>query len=300
MIALILSALAVLAAGFSGYFIKDLVAHRKALEPHTKITITAGIGLLVNFLDTLGIGSFAPLTALLRGFKQIRDRVIPGTLNVSCAVPVVAEAFIFISIIEVDAPTLLILILTAVCGTVIGAGLVAKLPERRVQLVMGAALLTTAFFMFAGRMGWISGLGTGTAIGLAGFKLAFAAAVNFLLGALQAAGIGMYAPSMALVYSLGMSPRVAFPIMMASSAFTLPPAAMRFIKAGAYNRKAALAVTLSGVVGVLIAAYIVKSLPLNALTWLVMAVILFTALDLLSRAARGASALSSPETNAGP
>lgn len=178
------------------------------------------------------------------------------------------------------------MVMAAVVGTVIGAGFVAKLPEKKIQLVMGIALLTTAFFMLSGRLGWIAGLGTGEAIGLTGGKLIIAVVVNCVLGAFQSAGIGMYAPSMALVYILGMFPRVAFPIMMASAAFTLPPASVKFIKEGAYNRKISLAVSVTGIVGVLIAAYIVKSLPLAMLTWLVIVVIIYTAISLLLRAAK--------------
>ena len=114
-------------------------------------------------------------------------------------------------------------------------------------------------------------------------KLIIAVVVNFVLSALQSAGIGMYAPSMAMVYVLGMSPRVAFPIMMASAAFTLPPASIKFIKEGAYNKKASLAITVSGIVGVFIAIYIVKSLPVKMLIWLVIVVIGYTAIALLLR-----------------
>lgn len=282
----VLGALGVFALGFAGYFIKDLLANKDNLEKETNFSIAAGIGFITNFLDTLGIGSFAPMTALLRGFKQIQDRVIPGTLNTSCAIPVVIEAFIFVTIIEVEIITLISMVVAAVVGTVIGAGFVAKLPEKKIQLVMGIALLTTAFFMLSGRLGWIAGLGTGEAIGLTGGKLIIAVVVNCVLGAFQSAGNGMYAPSMALVYILGMFPRVAFPIMMASAAFTLPPASVKFIKEGAYNRKISLAVSVTGIVGVLIAAYIVKSLPLAMLTWLVIVVIIYTAISLLLRAAK--------------
>ena len=286
MIGGILCALGVFAIVFSGYFFKDLSAHKANLEKETHFVTASVIGFVTNFLDTLGIGSFAPMTALLRGFKQIRDRVIPGTLNVSCTLPVVAEAFIFITVIKVEIVTLISMIVSAVIGTVIGAGIVAKLPEKKIQLFMGIALLTTAFFMLSGQLGWIAGLGTGEAIGLTGGKLIIAVAVNFVLGALQAAGIGMYAPSMAMVYILGMTPRVAFPLMMASAAFTLPPASIKFIKEGAYNRKASLAITVSGIVGVFIAAFIVKSLPVKTLIWLVIVVIVYTSISLLLRAAK--------------
>jgi len=95
------------------------------------------------------------------------------------------------------------------------------------------------------------------------------------------AGIGLYAPCMALVYALGLSPQVAFPIMMGSCAFLMPPASIRFIKEGAYNRKAAMAMAIPGIVAVLIAAFIVKSLPLDTLRWLVIFVILYTSAVML-------------------
>jgi len=277
----VLAALSSLALVYSVLFIKDIVKHREELEKETRFSISGGIGFLTNFLDTLGIGSFAPMTALLRGFKQIQDRVIPGTLNVSCTIPVVAEAFIFITVIQVDMVTLIAMVVTAIIGTVLGAAIISKLPENKIQIIMATALFATAFFMIAGQFGWIAGLGTGTAIGLTGVKLIIAVLVNFFLGAFQAAGIGMYAPSMALVYILGMSPRVAFPIMMSSSAFTLPPASMKYIKTGAYNRKASLAISIAGIVGVFIAAFIVKSLPVNILIWFVITAILYAAVTLL-------------------
>ncbi len=277
----------ILILGFAGYFFKDLYVHRHILEKETHFATAASIGFVTNFLDTLGIGSFATITALLRGLKQIKDRVIPGTLNVSCTLPVAVEAFIFINVIKVEIITLISMASSAVVGATIGAGIVAKLPEKKIQLIMGIALLTTAFLMLSGRLGWIDSLGTGEAIGLRNEELIIAVVASFIFGAIQTAGIGFYAPCIALVYILGMSPRVAFPIMMTSAAFTLPPASIRFIKANAYNRKASLAMASSGVFGVLIAAYIVKSLPLGLLTWLVIVVIIYTAVSLLIKVAGG-------------
>jgi len=56
----------------------------------------------------------------------------------------------------------------------------------------------------------------------------------------------------------------------------MPPASFKFIKAGAYHRKAALSMALAGIVAVLIAAFIVKSLPLDTLRWIVIAIVLYT------------------------
>jgi uncharacterized membrane protein YfcA len=144
---------------------------------------------------------------------------------------------------------------------------------------MGFALLVTAAFMFARSMGWIQG--GGTAIGLQGSKLVIAVAINFVLGALMTVGIGLYAPCMALVFALGMSPQVAFPIMMGSCAFLMPMASIRFIREGAYNRKAAVGMAIPALVAVLIAAFIVKSLPIDTLRWVVIVVILYTAAVML-------------------
>jgi uncharacterized membrane protein YfcA len=164
--------------------------------------------------------------------------------------------------------------ISAALGAVFGAGVVAKMSEKRIRLVMGFALLITAFLMLATSMEWIQG--GGEAIGLTDWKLAIAVVANFGLGAMMTAGIGLYAPCMALVFALGMSPQVAFPIMMGSCAFLMPPASVRFIREKAYNRKAAVAMAIPGIMAVAIAAFVVKSLPLDVLRWVVILVILYT------------------------
>ena len=207
---------------------------------------------------------------------------MPGTLNVSNTIPVLIQALIFIQIVEVESITLISMLLSATAGAILGAGIVAKLPVRKIQLTMGFALLVTAFFMLSGQMSWIQG--GGEAIGLTGLKLALAIGANFILGAFMTVGIGLYAPCMALVYALGMSPLVAFPIMMGSCAFLMPPASAKFIKEGAYNRKASVSMAIPGIIAVLIAAFLVKSLPLNTLRWVVIVVIIYTSLIMFKSA----------------
>ncbi|SHJ87861.1 Sulfite exporter TauE/SafE [Geosporobacter subterraneus DSM 17957] len=288
MITGILGVLGLLTAWFSVEFAKDLSKNKVSLESETSFATSSAIGFTTNFFDTLGIGSFAPTTALLRGFKQIQDRVIPGTLNVSCTIPVVAEAFIFITVIEVEPVTLIGMLAAATLGAWLGAGIVSNLPEKKIQMGMAVALLITASLMFSGMMGWMPG--GGDAIGLSGGKLIIAIVANFILGALMTLGIGMYAPCMALVYFLGMSPAVAFPIMMGSCAFLMPVASVKFVREGSYNRKASLAIAIFGLLGVFIAAYIVKSLPLNVLRWLVIGVILYTSMTMFKSASKPAEA----------
>jgi uncharacterized membrane protein YfcA len=277
MVIIIWVALILLACWFSWYFIKDILKHKNNLGNSSWIK-TALIGFVVNFFDVLGIGAFAPQTALLKFTHQTKDKLIPGTMNVANTLPVLIQAIIFIKVIEVEPLTLITMLLSATAGAIIGAGIISKLSENKIRLTMGVALLVTAGFMIANSLHWIRG--GGMAIGLDGKKLAIAAIVNFILGALMTAGIGLYAPCMALVFMLGLSPKVAFPIMMGSCAFLMPPASFKFIKEEAYNRKAAIGMAIPGMVAVLIAAFIVKSLPIDKLRIIVIGVIIYTSITM--------------------
>jgi uncharacterized membrane protein YfcA len=104
---------------------------------------------------------------------------------------------------------------------------------------------------------------------------------------------------MILVSLLGMSPKVAFPIMMGSCAFLMPVGSLRFIRKDAYSLRPALGLAVGGVPGVLLAAFIVKSLPLGAVRWLVIVVVVYTALALL-RSARAEPTPASTLTLAPP
>jgi uncharacterized membrane protein YfcA len=238
-----------------------------------------GVGWLTNFLDTLGIGSFATTTSLFRAFGMVPDRIIPGTLNVGHTLPTVAEALIYTTIIPVDVTTLVSMIAAAVLGAWLGAGVVAKWPKRYVQIGMGFALLVAAALFFMTAMQLFPG--GGDALGVRGIRLVVAVGGNFVLGALMSLGIGLYAPCMILISLLGMSPKAAFPIMMGSCAFLMPVGSLKFIKERAYNLSAALGLAIGGIPGVLIAAFIVKEMPLQYVRWLVIVVVLYTALTML-------------------
>ena len=244
-----------------------------------------GTGLVTDFLDTLGIGNFATTTAALKLFRLAPDEEIPGTLNVGHTLPVITEALIYIGIIQVDARTLLSMIAAAVAGAWLGAGVVARLPRRAIQVGMGVALLVAAALMLLSQFGVLDRL-TGETLGLEGARFVAGVAGNFVLGALMTLGIGLYAPCMILVSLLGMSPAAAFPIMMGSCAFLMPVGSIRFIRARRYNLRAALGLTIGGLPGVLLAAFLVKSLSLGTVRWLVVVVVVYTAAVMLRSARR--------------
>ena len=260
--------------------------------------IETGVGFVTNFFDTLGIGSFAPTTSLFKLLRLVPDERIPGTLNVGHTPASVTQAFIFIAIVQVEMATLAGLIAASVAGAWLGAGVVAGLPRRRIQIGMGLALLVAATLFSLTNLSLLPG--GGEALGLSGVRLAIGLAGNFVLGALMTLGIGLYAPCMILVSLLGMNPITAFPIMMGSCAFLMPVGSLRFMEKSSYSLRPALGLTLGGVPGVLIAAFIVKSLPIATLRWVVAAVVVYTAWAMLRSAAAESSPALLPRPDAAP
>jgi uncharacterized membrane protein YfcA len=234
------------------------------------------LGFVTNFFDTLGIGSFATTTAAFKARRMVADELIPGTLNVGHAAPTIAQAIIFISTIAVDVLTLVLLIAASVIGAWIGAGIVSGWERRRIQRGVAIALAVTGILMLLRMVGAFPP--GGDSLGLSGVLLAVGVIGNFALGALMTLGIGLYAPCMAMVSLLGMNPITAFPIMMGSCAFLMPVASARFMRTGRYDRQAAWGLAIGGVPAVLLAAFVVKSLPLDAVRVLVIVVIAYTAI----------------------
>lgn len=240
------------------------------------------VGFVTNFFDALGIGNFAPTTAYYKMRRRVADENIPGTLNVGHSLPVVVEALVFISVVAIDVVTLAAMIASAVLGAWLGVGVVARMPRRAIQIGMGAALLVAGALFAAKNVNWLPG--GGAELGLHGGRLLCAIAVNFVLGALMMLGIGLYAPCLMLVSLLGMNPVAAFPIMMGSCAFLMPIGGVRFARTGRYELSAALGLTLGGVPAVLIAVYLVKSMPITWLRWLVVVVVFYAAALMLRSA----------------
>ena len=279
----LLSALALVALAYMGRWWwlerRRATAAAGARMPRTSDAL---VGFATNFFDTLGIGSFAPTTAYFKLRARMPDEEIPGTLNTGQALPTVTQALIFIATVSVDLTTLVTMILAAVLGAWLGVALVSRLSRRAIQLGMGGALLCAALLYLANIAHWTPG--SGDALGLHGSRLGLAVCVNVVLGALMMLGVGLYAPCLILLSLLGMSPLAAFPIMMGSCGLLMPIGGARFVRSGRYNLSAAMGLALGGIPGVLVAAYLVKSMPLVWLRWLVLIVVVYAALQMLKSA----------------
>lgn len=280
---------------FAWAWAKDIWAARKLRNKATPATDARfpngeqlSIGFLTNFFDCLGIGSYAPTTSWFKIRKIVNDRVIPGTMTIGHNLPTTVETVIYWLVVPVDPTTLFSLIGASVAGAWIGAGIVAKLPKRKVQLGMGCALAVAAVLLFLKATKFLPG--GGTAIGVTGTKLLIAVGVHFVLGALMTIGIGMYAPCMITVFLLGMNPKAAYPIMTGSCAFLMPVAALPFIKEKSYSMRPALGLTLAGIPGVLAAAWIVKEMNITYVLWGVIGIVLYTSIAMLRSAFKESAA----------
>lgn len=278
MVGILLGALALLAAAFALQLIRTAAA-RGALGLRGEGVI---LGAVTNFFDTLGIGCFAPSTAWIKFRRLVPDSYIPAVLNTGHALPAVAQALVFITLVKVDVTLLLGCIAAAVAGALIGAPIVQRMPLKKLQAIVGAALLIAAALFAAKNLNMLPSGGAALALPL-GLMLG-AIAAHFVMGALMTAGIGLYAPSLALLSLMGLDPIAAFPIMMGCCAFLMPSSGFTFMKSDRIDYRMVLAMALGGVPAVLVAAFVVKELPMETLRWLVVAVVLYTAIIMLRAA----------------
>lgn len=259
------------------YFIIDLVKHKEELKGGKPIAL-AIIGCITNLLDTWGIGSYATTQAGFKFTKSSEDITVPGTLNVGDTFPVTLEALLFFSFVDIDPLTLVTMIVAAIVGALVGAGIVCKWDLKMVRLGLGVGLLILAIVLFCKNAGFGPFGVSGEALGLTGVKLVIGIVVNFFLGALMMIGVGLYAPCTALCAMLGMNIKTAFPIMMGSCAFLMNAACFKFIKEGKYDRRAALYLATFGCIGVFIAYKVACFFSLTVLTYIICVVMVYTSI----------------------
>jgi uncharacterized membrane protein YfcA len=251
----------------------------------TRTTWADGIiGYVTNFLDTLGIGSYAQITALFKLRGKPQDELIPGTLNVGNTLPSFLGSLLFFGAVAVEPVLLASMVIISGLGAWVGAGLVSRMPRRGIQLFMGVALLIAAGFFATTALGVLPP--SGTAMGLSGWRFAVAVIANFVFGALMCIGIGNYAPSMVLLGLLGMHPIAAYPIMVGSDGVLIPVATLGFLRSGRFSHSCALGLTLGGLIGTLCAFPLVNLVAshLTLMRWLVIVVIIYAAVSMLRSA----------------
>jgi uncharacterized membrane protein YfcA len=290
---MIVTVLATALCLLGGAFLLDALRTARARGQLRPSLEAIGLGAVTNFLDTLGIGSFAPTTAWLKLRRCVPDSFLPATLNAGHALPTVVQALVFIQLVRVDAWLLCACIVAAVAGATLGARWVERVPIRVVQGGVGVALLLAALLYALSNLGLMPA--GGHALALHGTALVVAVLAHVLLGALMSFGIGLYAPSLILLSLLGLDPVAAFPVMMGACAFLMPVSGLRFVRSPRIDLRIVLGLAIGGVPAVLLAAFVVRSLSLEAVRWGVVIVVLYAASLLLRSALRPPVALAAGE-----
>jgi uncharacterized membrane protein YfcA len=262
--------------------LRAALAHRAS--PRTE---AVALGAVTNFLDTLGVGSFAPTMAWFKLRGLVPDRLIPSTMLVGHTLPEMTQAVIFLMILGVfvDPALLAGCVIAVLMGALLGAPLVARTRVPVVQAVVGVALLVAAAFYALSNLGLMPGGGVATSLPMPLMLLAIGA--NFVFGVLLNFGVGNYAPTLALLSLMGMDPRLSFPIMAGGAALAAAGASVRHIGSGNVDLRIALGLAVGGIPAVLLAAFIVKSMPIEVLRWGVTAVVVYAAIVMLRAAWAG-------------
>jgi len=261
-----------------------MAAVRQRIWPGAEAAV---LGAVVNFLDTLGIGSMAPTMAWFKFRKLVPDHLIPQTMITGLTLPTMVEGLIFLSLLGVGVDPVLLVgsILSFLAGGWAGLPLIARAKAWVVQAVVGLALLIAAVFFVLSNLDLMPVGGTATSLPPGLTIVAIAASFGF--GVLINFGIGNYAPSLAMLSLMGLDPRLCFPIMAASASFAAAGIATHHIRDRKIDLRIPLAMVLAGIPAVLVAAFIVKELPLAPLKWLVSVVIIYTGIVMLRSAAQG-------------
>ena len=245
------------------------------------------LGAVTNFFDTLGIGSFAPTMAWLKFRRRVPDKFIAPTMIVGLAPPSMVQAIIFLVLLGVFVDPVLLIgcVLAVVSGALLGAPLVGRSRIWLVQTIVGLALLIAAAFYALANL-HLMPIG-GTARSLPPMWMVVAIAANFIFGFLLNYGVGNYAPTLAMLSLMGMDPRLSFPIMAGGAAMAGAAAGARHISIGQIDLRVAIGLALGGIPTVLVAAFVVKSMPLEPLRWMVTVVVVYAAVVMLRSAMLG-------------
>jgi uncharacterized membrane protein YfcA len=251
------------------------------------IAETLGLGAVVCFFDTLGIGSFAMTTAWLKFRHLTPDRLIPPTILVGLTIAAVLESIIFLLQlgVRVDPVLLVGCIVACTTGGLIGAPLVHKTRVWIVQFVVAIGLTLAAIAYALTNLHMFPGGGTASSLPIALTVLAIVA--NFVLGVLLNYGVGNYGSTLVILSLMGMDPRLCFPIMAGAAALMGATASIRHINTGNLDLKVVMGLTIGGIPAVFVAAYLVVSMKLELLRWLVLVVVLYAAAIMFHAALRG-------------
>src|SRR5579863_8269348 len=247
--------------------------HSEQLSPLNQIKI-AFIGLISNFLDTIGIGSFAVIVAMrsLLGVMHEDVRLI-GTMNIQAMVTPLIQALIFLHFVPLDIVTLLVAVAMIPLGGFLSGLVAVRINQKLVHRVMLFAFIITGILLFLSQLNILEIGGSGT--GIRGTRLVIFAIFMLVSGTLPAFGVGYYSLIKASIFLFGVNPIVAFPIMASASAFQMPVTSVTFISKGKFYFKSTIILAVFGTLGVFLAAPIITAVNTYTLKWILLGIVIY-------------------------
>lgn len=234
-------------------------------------------GFIANVADTLGLGSFAVVVALNNRLKMIDDKKIPGTLNAQSVLPTMLQSLLFLNFVEMDISILILFVLSACVGGFFSGYFVSRMDKTTIRKLMCYGFIGVAILIFSQKMDLLPVGGFATS--LPPHKMAIGAVAMVFAGMLPAIGGGMYVPIQAILFLLGLSPLVAFPIMTTTGAIVQTTTASTFIMRREFAIKESLYLAASGFLGVAIAVPMITYVNLSTLRWLLLVIVIYNAIS---------------------
>lgn len=262
----------------SAWLVKEVLKNQTVMAFNTKIKFFV-CGIISFLADTIGIGSFAINIAIAKAYKLLPTDKLPGFVNSVQVLPGTIQAIIFIKLVNVDLLTLVTLSSATAIGGILGAGIISRVNVTFLKKIMILCFSGMVLLLISTESGLMDI--SGNAIALSGNKLLITSFFMMIAGALSAACVGLYAVVQVILFIAGMSPLVAFPIMMASGALQQPLVAMTFLANKKVPLKETLIVTLSGLIGIAIGLPLITSVSSRFLHCLLMFVLIYNIMTLL-------------------
>jgi uncharacterized membrane protein YfcA len=263
-----------LTASVSGYMVYQLRQQPPVFLSRRDKLRLFGSGILAFISDTLGMGSFVVNIALAKILGTFSDEELPAMNNGAQLIPGAIESLFFMQFVAVDLTTLVALVLGTCIGGLLGGGIVARMSKQTVRLAMIVCFTFIICLLASNELGLLPVGGTATA--LVSWKLCLGFLGLMLCGALTSVGIGLFAMVQAVLFVLGVSPLVAFPIMMTAGAMQQPLTTFMFLRhATQMPIKRILWVSMGGCLGVALILPVFQYLTISWLHVLLIVILCF-------------------------
>lgn len=255
------------------YFLLNFKYGKEQLSLRSKLQ-TASSGFAANFFDTFGVGSFSSYFALRNLFGLMPDtKRYNGTLVVQATLPTMLQSILFLQLVKIDSLTLVVSCLAIALGGVVSGYFVKYVSKGTIYNVMLVTFAVTAIILILSKMNMLNVGGDLSQV--RDTKLIILGVIMFLAGCLPAFGVGYYSIVLVVIFLLGLSPAVAYPIMTTASAVQMPMTAVPMIKNRQFYSLSALILAIMGCVAVFIAAPIISSIDSSMLKWILLVVLIY-------------------------